>query len=46
MNPNLFASVLLHNEAVHAPAGNQTNVNAGSGMEMTVNHQKYPSLTA
>lgn len=27
-------------------AGNQTDANAGSGMEMTVNHQKFLSLTA
>lgn len=46
MDLNLFVSVLLHKEAVHTPAANQTNANAGSGMEMTVNHQKSLSLTA
>lgn len=46
MDLNLFASVLLHKEAAHTAAGNETNANAGSGMEMTVNHQKYLSLTA
>lgn len=44
MDVNSFASVLLHKEAVHA--GNQTDANAGSGMETTVNHQKYLSLAA
>lgn len=46
MDLNLFAYVLLHKEAAHTAAGNETNANAGSGMEMTVNHQKYLSLTA
>lgn len=46
MDLNLFASVLLHKEAPHTAAGNQRNANAASGMEKTVNHQKYLSVTA
>lgn len=29
MDLNLFVSVLLHKEALHTAAGNQTNANAG-----------------
>lgn len=39
-------SVLLHKEALQTAAGNQTNANAGCGMEMTVKHQKSLSMTA
>lgn len=46
MDLNLFVSVLLHKEALHAAARNQTNANAGNGMEMTAKHQKFLSMTA
>lgn len=46
MDLNLFVSVLVHKEALHTTAGNQTNANAGCGMEMTVKHQKSLSMTA
>lgn len=36
MDLNLFVSLLLHKEALHTVAGNQTNANAGCGMEITV----------
>lgn len=46
MDLNLFVAVLLHKEALHTAAGNQTNANAGSGMEMTAKHQKSLGMTA
>lgn len=46
MDLNLFVSVLLHKDTLHTAAGNQTNANAGSGIEMTVKHQKSLSMTA
>lgn len=46
MDLNLFASVLLHKEALHTAAGNQTHANAGSGMEMSAKHQKSLGTTA
>lgn len=46
MDLNLFVSVLLHKEALHTASGNQTNANAGCGMEMTAKHQKSLSMTA
>ena len=46
MDLNLFVSVLLRKEAAHTAAGNQTNANAASGMEMTAKHQKSLSVTA
>lgn len=46
MDLNLFVSVLLRKEALHTAAGNQTNANAGSGMERTVEHQKSLGMTA
>ncbi len=46
MDLNLFASVLLHKEALHTAAGNETNANAGCGMQMTAKHQKSLSMTA
>lgn len=46
MDLNLFVSVLLHKEAPHTAAGNQTNANAGSGMEMTAKHHKSLGMTA
>lgn len=45
MDLNLFVSVLLRKEALHTAAGNQTNANAGSGMEMTAKHQKSLGMT-
>lgn len=47
MDLNLFVSELLHKETLHtAAAGNQTNANAASGMEMTAKHQKSLSMSA
>lgn len=46
MDLDLFVSVLLHKEPLHTAAGNQTNANAGCGMEMTVKHLKSLSMTA
>lgn len=46
MDLNLFVSVLLHKEALHTAAGNQTNANAGCGIEMIAKHQKSHSRTA
>lgn len=46
MDLNLFVSVLLHKEEPHAAAGNQTNANAGGGMEMTAERQKSRATTA
>lgn len=46
MDLNLFVSVLLRKEAARTAAGNQTNANAASGMEMTAKHQKSLSVTA
>ena len=46
MDLNLFVSLLLHKEAARTAAGNQTNANAGCGMEMTVKHHKSLSMAA
>lgn len=46
MDLNLFVSVLLHKEEPHTAAGNQTNANAGGGMEMTAERQKSLGVTA
>lgn len=46
MDLNLFVSELLHKEASHAAAGNQTNANAASGTEAAAKHHKSLSVTA